>query len=371
MNILYFFYPVIILLGGLFLRLGDTDKNRRIYIIIMLLLLTAESCLRGVSIGSDTENYYYWWELIKSTKWSEIFTDFSSRYILNDGTDDVGFNVYTKVLQLLSGNFQYFLLVSALCFFIPLGMLLYRYIDKMYQLMFIFIFYVSLFNPIAMSGVRKEIALGISILAFLYYVDKKYVKMFLAVAIGTTIHMSTLLFMLVPILGFLRPRFLKALHVVTFFLIPIVIAASSAIIVFMGESVGNEKYIEYGLHGSQGGAMTFVILIEMLSLFCLVAFWRVNLSNDKMLSKLYIMLPCFTFFAPLITNNGSMIRISQYYHVYLLVLLPMAVGYFSRGKNKGSYYVLMAVVLIVLALATRSGEYYFFWQDEYSYLFLN
>ena len=371
MNILYFFYPVIILVGLFFLQQGDTEKNRKKYLYVILSILTAESCLRGVSIGSDTENYYYWWESIKSTSWSEIFTNFNRRYVLNDGTDDVGFDIYTKVLQLLSGNFQYFLLMSALCFFIPLGMLLKRYINKMYQLLFVFIFYVSLFNPIAMSGVRKEIALGLAILAFIYYVDNKYGKMAITVVIGTAIHMSTLLFLLVPLLGHLRQTLLRELHIAAFIMVPIVIAASSAIIVFMGESVGNEKYVEYGLHGSQGGAMTFVVLIELLSLFCFIAFRRVNLKKDKMLSKLYIMLPCLTFFVPLITNNGSMIRISQYFHVYLLVLLPIAIEHFSGEANKKIYYGCFAITLMIMALLTHAGEYCFFWQDQYRGLFLD
>lgn len=365
MNTLYFFYPVIILIGFILLGVGDTEKNRRIYIFIILTLLTMESCLRGISVGSDTENYYWWWINVKNQSWSQIFNDFSNRYGSNEGVEDVGFNIYSKLLQIISYDFQYFLLVSALCFFIPFGLLLKRYINKMYQLMFIFIFYESLFDPIAMSGVRKEIALGFSILAFLFYTDKKYLKMIIVLAIGTSIHMSTLLFLLIPLIGFLRPNRLRFLHVVAFGLIPFVIVSSSAIIIFMGESINNEKYVAYGQGESLSGGYVFTSMIELLSLFCFLAFRKVNLEQNQLLAKLYIMLPCFTFFAPLITNNGSMIRISQYFHIYLLILIPYAIEEFSSNANKKIYYCGMAFVLILLALLNNSDQYYFFWQDNY------
>lgn len=371
MNILYFFYPVIIFIGFFFLKVGDTEKTRRAYICIILTLLTLESCLRGVSVGSDTENYLDWWKSVKYISWSQIFTDFYVRYSYNDGTNDVGFEIYTKALQVLSDNFQYFLLVSALCFFIPFGMLLQRYIKKMYQLIFIFIFYVSLFNPIAMSGVRKEIALGFTILAFLYYTDKKYLKMLIVLAISTTIHMSTLLFILTPLLGYLRPSKLRIIHIAAFLLIPIVIVLSSSIIVFMGEAVSNEKYADYGRDGAQGGAVVFTFMIELLSLFCFVAFRKVLLERTPLLAKLYIMLPCFTFFAPLITNNGSMIRISQYFHVYLIILIPYAIEELASSTDKKIYYLGMAFVLMLLALFNNSSDYCFFWQDEFGMMFVD
>lgn len=371
MNTLLFFYPVIILLGLFFLTKRDSEKNRNIYIYIVLTLLTAESCLRGVSVGNDTEAYYSMWVNAKSTPWSYVLTDFQSRYMQNAGTEDIGFNIYIKILQLLSENFQYYLMVSALCFFIPFGMLLKKYIHSIRQLIFVFIFYVSLFNMIAMSGVRKEIALGLAMLAFLYYTDKKYVKMIITVAIGATIHMSTLLFLIVPLLGAIRPNMLREIHIGTFFLIPVVIASSSAIIILMGETVGNEKYVEYGLEGSKGGAFTFTLLIELLSFFCYWAFRKVDLNKDVVLSKLYIMLPCFTFFAPLITNNGSMIRVSQYFHVYVLILLPYAIEYLTRNKNNSLWYMGMSVALMFLALYGNDSQYCFFWQDQYRNLFIS
>jgi len=370
MNIYYFFYPVIIILGLFFYHQKNSRHNRRVFIFIVLGLLTMESCLRGVSIGSDTENYYYMYKNTANISWNEIFNSFLSRYQRNDGTEDVGYTLFVKTTQLVSENFQFFLFITALFFFVPFGKLLDRYSQDMRQLTFTFIFYISLFNAVAMSGVRKEIALGMSIMAFLYYVDHKYLKMFAIIAIGMTIHMSILLFLLIPLLGLFHPRLLRLAHGGAFFLIPFVIVSSGAIIVFMGEAVDNDKYAEYGRHGTTGGAATFTFLIELLSFFCFWAFRKVDLAKDEVIGKLYITLPLFTFFAPLITNNGSMIRISQYFHIFLLVILPYAVEYSSK-KNEGNIiYNAMMVVLMGLSIATNDSNYLFFWQDQYAGLFV-
>ena len=371
MNILYFFYPVIIVLGLYFKGQGNTAKNRRWYIFIILALLAAESCLRGVSIGSDTETYYFMYQKIKDVSWNEVLTGFNDRYLEKSDTEDWGFSIYCKLLQLITDNFQFYLLISALCFFIPYGMLLNRYAKDTLQLMFIFILYVSLFNPIAMSGVRKEIALGASVLAYLYYVDKKYLRMWTVVLLSTTMHMSTLLFLLIPLMDQLPKKLLRTSHLVAFVMIPFVILSSSSLIVFMGEAVDNERYAAYGSHGYTGSGMTFTIMIEMLSLFCYVALKRIDLEKDKMMGKLYVTLPLFTFFAPLITNNGSMIRISQYFHIYLPILLVYAMDNFSSRRERTILYVGMSAALMVMALTTQGeGGYVFFWQDEFRYLFI-
>mgnify|MGYP002624268008 FL=1 len=327
--------------------------------------------MRGLSVGSDTQNYFFWYEGMKTTPWSDVLTQFASRYSDNKGTGDIGYDIFTKLTQVVVIDFQFFLFISALFFFVPLGMLLNRYAKDTLQLMFAFILYVSLFNVICLSGQRQEIALGMSILAFQFYVDKKYIKAAIAIGFGMTIHMSILLFLLIPLLGLLRPNSLRYIHALSFLLIPIVLTSSSSLLILMADAVDNAKYREYGEQAAQGGATTFTFLMELLSLFCLYVFQKTNLNKDVVLKKLYIMLPLFTFFAPLIMHHGSMVRISQFFHIYLLVLLPYAFDKFSGEKERTFIYASISIVLMILAMSTSDTKYLFFWQDPYSALYLN
>ena len=78
---------------------------------------------------------------------------------------------------------------------------------------------------------------------------------------------------------------------------------------------------------------------------------------------LYAALPCFSFFAPLITNNGSMIRISQYFHIYILLLFPLAIDMVFE-KNRKAVYILLCVVLLFLSFKSGNEPYYFIWEDH-------
>ena len=267
-----------------------------------------------------------------------------------------------KFIQLFSNNFQFFLFICALFFFIPFGKLLYIFTTDNRQLTFVFIFYVALFNMIAMSGVRKEMALGLSILFFLYYVEKKYIKMTLALIVGVSIHMTTLLILLVPLINIFPKKWLRYIHIAAFAAIPIVLSAMGPMLVLMADFIDNEKYAQYGEGASEGGAGTFFLLIELLSLLCLWAFRKINIKDDKILCNMYAMLPLFTIFAPLIQHSGSMIRISQYFHLYLLVLVPYAVECLYKKVGLQIVYIVLSVILIILSMRTSTEDYYFFWQ---------
>lgn len=365
MNIYILLFVFAILLGLLYQKMGNTPQNRKQYIFIFLSLLTGESCLRGLSIGSDTRAYYWTFERYRYVEWSRIWGDFIARYFRNENTEDIGFGIYMKFIHLISHNFSFFLFVSALFFFIPLGVLLYRYINDNLQLMFVFVLYISLFNMVAMSGVRKEIALGFAIWAFLYYVEEKYVYASVVLLIGATIHQTILLMLLIPLIALLPPKWIIISHLVAFLMIPIFILFSGKIIIGMANISLNERYLGYGEHEAQGGGVTFLILIELVSLFCLIALHNQLMKNENhFFKKLYSMLPLFTIFAPLITNNGSMIRISQYFHIYILILIPKAIeNYFAKKKWKLIYIILM-VFLIILVMISGTMKYIFIWQDN-------
>ena len=350
---------------GLIIRLnGDTPKSRSVYIWIMMAVFIAESSLRGLSVGSDTTNYFYYFNDIKNTSWGEILRSFFYRYAMNRGTYDIGYNILQKTVQIFSGDFSFFLFISSLFFFIPFGILLNRYTQNFWQLYFVFVLYVALFNMIGMSGVRKEIALGFSILCFLYYVDKKYLKAFIFLLLGMTIHFTTLLIALIPIVCIMNEQQIKLVHIVAFLLIPIVLTFTGPILILMADAVDNEKYRIYGEMEARGGAIVFVITMELMSLFCLLAYWKNPLTERPFFKPMYAAVPLFTFFAPLIMHNGTMIRISQYFHIYLLILIPYAIDRVFQKERKIIYLLLITAMIIIALMVLPSMEYSFIWNDN-------
>ena len=74
------------------------------------------------------------------------------------------------------------------------------------------------------------------------------------------------------------------------------------------------------------------------------------------------MLPCMTVTIPLIIVDGAMIRICQYYTLYLMLLLPATIhNYFNIYGRAKRVQSIIELILIILTLISPF-EYFFFWE---------
>ena len=363
MNIKLFLYIIIVLLGiVLSSRKDPRDNKRRWYVIIIISILVLESCLRNVVVGPDTIAYYNSFNRVVNMSWGDVLSSFRTAYFEGEGKDP-GYMVFMKVAQIFSKDFNVFLFFCALPFFIPLGKLLYRCSSNVLQLVFAFTLYVALFHIVALSGIRQQIATGFCFMAFLQMDKDNNWKAILFILLGATIHISALIFAAIPVLRILSSNVLKALHLGSFVTIPFVVWFAAPIMLFLASFLANDYYSTYAESEANGGAGTYIILMELLSLFCYVAIRSNVLSESKRNKLLYTMLPMLTITAPLITLNGAMIRVGQYFTLYMMLLVPIAIDSFSKGESRRLIYFGMIVALIVLTLKGDGFEYYFFWQN--------
>lgn len=368
MHINLFTIPFLIILGLLFGQ-RDTSNNRRWYIILGSTILILVAALRSPeymtnTYSIDTLNYLDYFEQVFSMDWSEFQRLFYMRYFMGMDEYDVGFLVLNKLISLFTHKFWIYSLLADLLFFIPFGIILYRYCTKSSQIMFSFVFYISLVQIFFLGGARQMFSLGFDLMALLAVIDRKQIRAIIFFLIGMTIHFSSLLFAL-PLLAIwfnMKPGFLKTLHAFCFIVFPIVLMFPNQMIQFMGSSVGMEKYADYGSNAVQGGSETFIFLIEALSLFTLFAIKREYLLTNRSARVFYVMAPLLTFFAPLIISNGSMIRISLYYHLFLALLVPIAIDCAFGKSGRVIAYIVAISALSLFSLSGGGITYYFFWQ---------
>lgn len=363
MNIKAILFFIIIILG-LLLGNGEDSKGqkRKWYVIIIITLLILESCLRNISVGPDTESYYYSFLDIGRQSWQSIFSSFRAAYVEGEGKD-VGYLVLMKTVQLLSYNFNMFLFVCALIFFVPLGILLYRYSSHMLQLVFAFSLYVALFHIVALSGIRQQVATGFSFMAFLQLGKNHNWKAILLIVLGAFVHISVSLFLLVPFIKIVCPNWVKTIHLFSFATIPFALVFAGPIMIFLASFLVNDYYTVYGESESDGGAYTYIVLMELLSLFCYIAIKKKNIQENSDLGLWYIMLPLATMTAPLISLNGAMIRVGQYFTLYMMLLVPMAIDFmFKSINNRRVVYYGFIAILLVMSFRSVVFRYYFFWQ---------
>ncbi|MDL2224163.1 EpsG family protein, partial [Bacteroidales bacterium OttesenSCG-928-M06] len=207
------------------------------------------------------------------------------------------------------------------------------------------------------------IATSFSFISLLYLMKGKKVKYLMCIFIGSMIHVSVVIFLLLPFIKHFSFGKIKLVHLITFFFIPIIILNSSRIALFMASFIKNEYYQIYGMQELSGGASTYVILIELLSLLCLFFIKKSFIEKNDINYTLYSTLPLATLLAPLTLLDGSLIRIGQYFTIYLLLIVPFMIdNTFKRDKEKNLIYCIAIVLLICLSL-NSSFEYYFFWEE--------
>lgn len=369
MHINLFLIPFVIILGLLFSN-NDSKKNRRLYIIICSAVLLCVAAMRSPeymtrTYGIDSSSYKYSFESSFDMGWEEFFAAFYMRYFGGGAEEaDVGFVALNKVIGLFTHDFAIFSLLADLLFFVPFGIILYRYCTNMYSIVFAFVYYISLIQVYLLGGGRQMFAIGLDMMALLAVIDRKKIRAIIFFLLGLTIHASSFLFLapLIMIWYGMSAKTLKTIHIICFLLIPIAFIMPNELIAFMGEASGKEKYVDYGRAAIQGGANTFIILIELLSLFFLIAIKKKDMLMNKSIHIFYVMTPFFTFFAPLIRSNGTMIRIALYYSIFLTLLVPYSIECStSKGSRQLTYFFAISA-LSFLALLGGGMTYYFYWQ---------
>lgn len=212
---------------------------------------------------------------------------------------------------------------------------------------------------------RQQVATSFLFISFLFLLKNKYVLAILINLFSAIFHLSSLVFLVVPVVALFAQKKVKLLHFVSFLMIPLSIVFSTSLILFAGSLLGSERYASYAETESVGGA-SFVVLMEVLSIICYLGFKKNLLKEKDSLRKLYIMAPFFTLFAPLILNDGVFIRLSKYFHVYLVIMVPIAIEHIFNKKNSILVYAVVITVLVLYS-AMGSGNYSFIWQEPYAH----
>lgn len=369
MHINLFLIPFVIILGLLFSN-NDSKKNRRLYIIICSAVLLFVAAMRSPeymtrTYSIDSANYQYHFKTVLDMSWEEIFDMAYMRYFgVGAEESDIGFIALNKVIGFFTNDYAIFSLLADLLFFIPFGIILYRYCTNMYSIVFAFVYYLSLIQVYMLGGGRQMYAIGLDMMALLAVIDGKKIRAVIFFLLGLTIHASSFLF-LAPLLMIwygMSAKSLKTIHFLCFILFPLAFAVPTQIISFMGEASGVEKYANYGKGTIQGGANTFIFLVELLSLFCLIAIKKKDMALNKSIQFFYVMTPFFTFLAPLVRANGTMIRIALYFSIYLTLLVPFSIDCFTSQSDRKLTYLSVIGALSILTLLDGGVKYYFYWQ---------
>lgn len=337
------------------------NRNRKNYIIFVCIILILQSALRHVAVGADTYAYYLKFEEIKLTSWQEIWENFRSVYVLGEGKD-AGYPLIQKVFQLFSEECRIFLFFVAVIFFSSLGYFIYtqtKHISDVFVA--IAIYEVLFYSFFSITGLRQTLATAFTFWGLHFIRQRKLWQYTLLLICAAFIHKSVLLFYPFYFIARLnRPRQLLSASFVIF---PFMFVFGRSVAGIMALLSAQDNYMGYALsEANPTGAVDFSIFL----LGCGILGWialRNAKQRDNDMPIIYNAISIAIIFTPLTWIDSSLMRIVQYFSIFILVFVPYVINNLFRDYQTRTVVILVLTILFITVIIMRNVDYAFMWEQ--------
>lgn len=337
------------------------SKKRCIVLCCTVLWLTVG--LRNISLGLiDTKEVY-----IKHYK--EIY--YNGLSVVSNEKDKLFYYITYFIIKITGYNPMVYLLIMAMPYIFSVGILINKYSKNIFLS---FIIFMSIhYYEISFTLMRQVIAMAILLFSFDALKDKKLIKFILIVLLASLFHQMALVFLLAYPVSLLNEKNKKKFI--------IIIILSFIISIFLPSNVkklannffdGNDRFSKYTT--STYSMTTNLILFFMCLLFTLVGMFYIRKqkkeekkSNSDVDNLLLLMSILASSFAPFTTIIREFSRITYFFGIYNICILPNALNYEKNNNVKYILYYVSTIIFISYFLLNMGLEaniipYKFYWQ---------
>lgn len=291
---------------------GELVSKNNLAVFVFFLMLWLLLACRSVEVGTDTENYKYFFATQSNQSLSQIF--------------NVSVEPLFKALNWLIGqvtkNFQIYLAIIGAITVIPIATLYNQ--DKRHSYLKIILFVNMSVFVMLFSGIRQAIAMSIGLIAFHFVKKKKLISFLITVFIAIGFHTSAfILFAMYPLYYFkLKKKHLyiivPLIAIVYIFNRPIFTGLLNIMMLF------NTRYDDYVSLGNTG-AVTMIICFAAFTLFAYIIPDAQKVDDNFIGMRNYLLLATLLqCFAPL---HALAMRMNYYYILFVPVVVSMALNY--------------------------------------------
>lgn len=344
------------LLGGAFYK-TDSPKNVGKYITYAMVVFVLQSALRDFEVGSDTQNYVRQYGEAMEMSWQEIYQNFIDVYKFGVGKD-AGYPAFQKLISYVVPTARLYLFVVAIVFFTALGRVMKEFLTTRKEVFISLCYYQALFYSFySVTGIRQVLATSFAFWAVIALKKQRPWYVFVALLVaGAIMHKSVLVCLPIYFL-FERVNKPKLALLTSYAAFPLMFVFGRVIASYMVAVSAQEVYEMYSNSEFEAkGAAVFAIGLIGVNIFTF--FQLKNLSGEKYMPFLVNMLAIATVFTPMAWIDPSLMRVTQYFSLFTLLLVPFI--YRNLDKNSTSFYVLF-VMLCLLIVLRHNYEYSFGW----------
>lgn len=340
----------------------EYNKARKRLAVFTAILLILQSGLRHVGVGPDTYQYMLSFQDCTHWSWQQVFQNFIDVYQYDEGKD-AGYVLLMKIFSIFSKDYQTYLMFVAIAVFVPILRFIYKNTERLEDIWFALLLYFALFYSFfSVTGIRQALATGICLWSVEYIKDKKLFPFLVLMGISALIHKSSLLFL--PFFWIAQIRRPRAMLVLMLCLFPLMASLGNAFALQLAIISGSENYLGYAEEKSVG-ANNLIVFYLFMTLVGYIRFWKYN-ELIKKRSYIFNAISLGIFFLPLTLNSANLVRVVQYYSIFLLVFISYVFSPISSDARMKLAIQLMQVLLIaalLYKLFCTPVDYAFFWQN--------
>ena len=279
------------------------------------------------------------------------------------------YNIYNKdyafflIVKICSNfmNVQTWLFMITIPLISAIGYLIYKESNSPI-LSFIMFIALNFYEFLSFSALRQALAVTFIILAYFQIKDKKIVKFLIFVMLGSLFHQTALLFLVAYPLSNMKIGIKQFIIIIFGFLIANLLNSSLMNIIF--SFITADRYQLYISKGVVLNHMSFYI--NCCIVFLCYYIGNKKISQNKSLKIQYNMIILGTFLSAFTNIIGEFYRLSMYFSIFEIILLPNMIQTLKDSNRKIVYVTVLFVFIIYFFIATiynaNIAEYKFFWQ---------
>lgn len=359
--IYYIGYIILIAIQGIYiysLPNYKEDKKRKIFLILACIELIVFTSSRADTVGADTFVYVSALDLYSCLDLKELVVAgnfYPNRF-------EVGYLWLTKICSFLNFNYSIFLLLIAICIYVPTFRLFYKY--SPYPFLSIAIYFGFGLFSYSLGIFRQFIAMSVILSGTEYIIQKKLLKWTLVISISTLFHTTGIVCYFLYFIC--NISFNKLFHI-TIFLQPILYIMSKPILSFLTSFF--PAYFSYlGTWRDQvNSSMTMIIVYNVILLGCYL-YDNKTIHKNPYSSFFMNCVPLLCCIQAMAYSFAMLGRAIPYFSIYITIAIPIILRDLFSPRHSIVMTIILDVLFILLFLYTNIDNQYilpfkFFWES--------
>lgn len=355
------------ILGRVMLYNNGTEsviyRQKKLYLIMVTLLLGLISGFRSTSVGYDTNSY--------SMIFDDVWVGSVDEIIDSVNRIEPGFVLWCGLIKTLGGNFQWLLITTSI--FVVGSFCVFVYRHSKSALWSIFVLFCFQYYYSSFDIIRHFMATSFLLLGYKYVEERKIIPFLLFIIMGSFFHKIAFVFALyyfVPLLKWNRISFI--VFVILALILNVFVSNFSvelSLLLGKGDYTQMHDSIQW-IGAYSGGEKTFILFLVLSSIMYFV--YRINKQRNRVSESInnISLTFCFliTMFAFFFINALMMTRFIMTSSAFIAIAIPNLLIADGKRKIDDKKIKNIARWVILIALAYHAFLLLTNWQNVVPYM---